>query len=135
MFRRIIEVDKQMTTKQLEKLDRKVAEALGWTKIKYECLSFKEKNLKFLNKSRLVGLSPGNFRKQFVPHFTLNLAYAWKCVEFARKHDILVSINTYDNSIGVEFTHKAKPSVIGVAFHEALSMSICLAFLDLNKSL
>lgn len=69
-----------MTEKQLEEINVKIAKKLGWKNFR------KERTPEPLNTRRMTGIAPGNFRHQFVPAYTNNLAYALKCVDWAVEH-------------------------------------------------
>lgn len=70
-----------MTNKQLEQINIKIAKKLGWKKFRKERLPDPLQREK-----RVTGISPGNWRYQFIPAYTNNLAYAMQLVDWAIEH-------------------------------------------------
>jgi hypothetical protein len=117
-----------MTNKQLEQLNIKIAKKLGWTKFKKSSLPDPLQKDK-----RTVGLAPGNFRKQFVPNYFGNLAYAMQLVDWAVERGISFQLSrnslSYNGAYHAAF-YTGKDDAIDTA--KLPSMAICLAFLKIS---
>ena len=114
-----------MTNKQLEALNVKIARKLGWKRFRLE------RTPEPLNTRRMTGLAPGNFRNQFVPTFTSNLAYALQCVDWANEHGYHFQIGRI---LGEPFKVIFHKDCNSYAEDSATlpSMAICMAFLKIK---
>jgi hypothetical protein len=113
-----------VTNKQLEKINVKIAKKIGWTKFRMERLPDP-----LFGEARMTGIAPGNFRHQFVPTFTSNLAYALQLVDWATKQGISFQLTrnslSYNGAYQAAFyTGKEDAKDIGTL----PSMAICMAF-------
>ena len=126
-----------MTLKQLEKIDLEVAKRLGWTHLHKGSTNYKEKNLKFLNKKSWVGIAPGNIRNQFVPHYSINLVYAWDCIDWAIDHLFrfkMLSLEGAQTEFEMSFSNQ-DGRLRGQGYGTTPQIAICRAFLDLNNEI
>ena len=114
-----------MTNKQFEEMNIKIAKKIGWTKFR------KERTPEPLNSRRMVGLAPGNFRRQFVPHFTTNLAYALQLVDWANKHGYYFELVKSATMQNYEAMFR-KFDIEGIDTATLPSMAICKAFLQIK---
>ena len=120
-----------MTDKELEQVNVKIARKMGWINFRRERLPDN-----MFGGARMTGVAPGNFRHQFVPTFTSNLAYAMKCVDWATERDFNFQLVKYGKYVG-DFHYKATFEYIGEqkAWDTATlpSMAICMAFLKIKE--
>jgi hypothetical protein len=114
-----------MTEKELAKVNVKIAKKMGWKKFRLErCpapLDYEK---------RMTGIAPGNFRHQFVPSYTNNLAYAMHLVEWALEKEYEFKMNSIELTKGYEVVFMGPKGMVGTAFARRPQMAICLAFLD-----
>ena len=114
-----------MTDKQLEKMNVSLAKKIGWTKFR------KENTPEPLNTRRMMGIAPGNFRYQYVPTYTSNLAYAVQIVDHLTKlgYNFTLCKDVEDTCYNV-FFYGNKKHAHGQGTRPA--MAICDAFSKLE---
>jgi hypothetical protein len=116
-----------MTEKELEQVNIKIAKKMGWNKFRLE------RTPEPLNTRRMTAISPGNFRHQFVPAFTNNLAYALQLVDWAVERGISFQLSrnslSYNGAYHAAF-YTGKEDAIEIA--TLPSIAICLAFLKIQ---
>lgn len=115
-----------MTSKQLEKLNVKIAKKLGWKGFRKEWMPEPLQREK-----RMTGVAPGNFRHQYIPNYFGNLAYAMQLVNWAIEHG-----HTFTLSCGwAETNYEAvfyDGNIHFTGFETLPSVAICLAFVQLK---
>lgn len=112
-----------MTTRQFNNLNIKIAKKLGWKNFRME------NTPEPMNTRRMCAVAPGNIRRQFVPHFTTNLAYAMQIVEWANEHGYGFAFNKDPkNSYSARF-YPMKGPIINCDYvsGELPSLAICKA--------
>jgi hypothetical protein len=117
-----------MTSKQIEKLNVKIARKLGWKDLKKENLP-----VPLQSEKRTIGIAPGNERHQYVPNYFGNLAYALKIIDWANEHgyDFKLFRFSPSNIYSSKFNNLKKGNFIS-SEGTIPSVAICLAFLKIK---
>jgi len=116
-----------VTNKQLEALNVKIAKKMGWKKFRLE------RTPEPMNTRRMTAISPGNFRHQFVPGFTNNLAYAMQLVDWAVEHEFKFTLNRKKEYEGAYYAEFSGFLMDECGEYATLpSMAICMAFLKIK---